>query len=203
MFIGAAVGLGIRKRVTTLVVKYRDSEKDRPVVSVERRRRERRGLFFTRASHTTLFRRRARNVRGDMSNVFVRSGLAPVKINWYVSRHAESFLENAPDAPRGFSAGDGHCLRGFSFYPTDMSNAGCITIYVPSQNSPSASTGPLPRFLSLLSSLIRGGASAAPVDEGAFPIARARARALKRDARKSAAPEAHPLIITVILDNER
>lgn len=64
-----------------------------------------------------------------------RVGLAPVKINWYVSRRTESFLENAPDALRGFSGATTprHCLHYgfFFFYPTDMSNAGCITIYCP------------------------------------------------------------------------
>lgn len=41
--------------------------------------------------------------------------LRPVKINWYVSRCSESFLENAPDARWGVALADRHCLESPSF----------------------------------------------------------------------------------------
>lgn len=109
--------------------KSENLSRDACVMSEVRRKiirgRVERGIFYPRAF--SMLERARRYVE--------RVGLAPVKINWYVSRRTESFLENAPDALRGFSGATTprHCLHCgfFFFYPTDMSNAGCITIYCP------------------------------------------------------------------------
>lgn len=84
----AAVGSEIRKSVTPRVT-TKFGERLRPFVSVAR------ASSFIRSFSSLRW--------GACEAIYRTLALAPVKINWYVSRRTESFLENAPDASRGFS----------------------------------------------------------------------------------------------------
>lgn len=81
--------------------------------------------------------------------IYIYRTVRPVKINWYVSRCSESFLENAPDARWGVALADRHCLESPSFIRPTCRMLDAYQ-FMPHLRIPRVGGEPLSLFLSLL-----------------------------------------------------